>query len=485
MKKFFLIIFLIITVWPVHPATIAPEAPLADSLAAIKTIYYGLDLSIDYDRKHITGTCRISLKNNGDSALKQVPLLLYRMMSVDGIKTSAGAAAGFKQQVVSFIDWPQYQANSIIVTLPEALNKNQSITLVIDYNGYLAGYSETGMLYVKDNVDEAFTIIRPDCLAYPKVGCTSWKANRKTGLQTFDYDIHVTVPQSKVVANGGHLTGKTVKDGKVTYSYKNIKPAWRIDIAAADYQIVRAGTNNQLKVFCFPDHQEGARKIMAAMEKANALFTGWFGPLNGSDEFSVIELPSGYGSQTDVTAILQVEEAFADDAEMKQFYHEVSHLWNVTMLDPLPCRFESEGLAMFLQHLAQEKLEGKQGAVQAAFTKTVQYLAADYKKHPERIDIAMIDHGKKGITGLSYSKGMLFFTILYRLLGEQSFMDIIKDFYRVYAKGATTQQFVDHLNAYKKLDLSPFTADWITGTQSSRDLLNQPSLNTLVSKYLE
>lgn len=485
MKKVFLFIFVLITLCPTLATATNPQtnSVLAETVASIKTFYYGLDLSIDYKTKHITGNCRMTIKNNGDKTLDQVPLLLYRLMTIDAIKTAKGMEMSFSQQVLSFLDWPQFQANYIIVTLPVPLKKDRTTTLHIDYNGYLLGYGETGMLYVKDSVDDKFTIIRPDSKAYPQVGYPSWKVNRKAGPQRFDYDVRVTVPQNKVVANGGRLAGKTVKDGKATYSYKNIKPAWRIDIAVADYKVVSGGAKGNLKVFCFDKHQSGARKIMQAMEKAKTLFTGWFGPLKGANEFAVIELPSGYGSQTDVTAILQVEEAFADDAEMKQFYHEVSHLWNVRMLDPLPCRFESEGLAMFLQFLAQEKLEGKQNVLYDVFPKYVERVAKTLEKKQEIMNIPMMDHGKNGITGLSYSKGLLFFTILYELVGERQFMTIIKNFYHKYADGATTQQFVNHLNAYKNFSLSKLTADWITHTQSNQYLLQQPSLNTLTAKY--
>ena len=106
------------------------------------------------------------------------------------------------------------------------------------------------------------------------------------------------------------------------------------------------------------------------------------------------------------------------------------------------------------------------------------------RENPEYLDIPMIDHGVKGITGLSYGKGMLFFTILYKLVGEKEFFDIIKGYYGKYeGRGATTANFVDHLNRYPKKDLSRFTKDWVYGTQSTRDLMNDLSLKQIVNKY--
>lgn len=93
--------------------------------------------------------------------------------------------------------------------------------------------------------------------------------------------------------------------------------------------------------------------------------------------------------------------------------------------------------------------------------KTVDYklnLAIDYEndqKGPNRkssMDIPMIDHGNKGITDLSYLKGMIFFNLLYELVGEKEFFNIIKTFYREYeGKGATTDDFANHLKRQAKI----------------------------------
>ena len=100
------------------------------------------------------------------------------------------------------------------------------------------------------------------------------------------------------------------------------------------------------------------------------------------------------------------------------------------------------------------------------------------------MDIPMIDHGNKGITDLSYLKGMIFFNLLYELVGEKEFFNIIKTFYREYeGKGATTDDFANHLNSYSKRDLSRFTKDWIYGTQSSRDLMDKLPLKEMAKKY--
>jgi aminopeptidase N len=460
----------------------ASAASLAEQTPFIETLDYKLDVSIDYKQETIAADCRMTISNSGETPVHEVPILLYRLLNVESVKNAAGEPMVFSQQVRQFEDWEKFQVNFIVVNLPKPLLKDENTTLDIRYGGHLLGYSETGMLYVKDKIDKAFTILRPDCKAFPQVGYLSWKVNRKGGFNAYDYVLNVTVPEGLVVANGGELVGKKQDNGKVTYTYKNIKPAWRIDIAVSDYKILKS-KSGKLKIFHFPRHQEGADDVMQAMEKTMVIFKGWFGPLKEMKSFSVIEIPGGFGSQADVTSVLQTADAFETKGEHYQLYHELSHLWNVEMLDPLPCRFESEGLASFLQYLVQEKLENKQGAVEKAFTRYRKSYVETCKKNSEYLDIPMIDHGKKGTTNLSYTKGMLFFALLHEMVGEQEFFDLIKGFYREYRSGATTVQFADYLKKHSSMPLSRLVQDWIYGTQSSQLVLKHDSLAKMLKEY--
>ena len=71
----------------------------------------------------------------------------------------------------------------------------------------------------------------------------------------------------------------------------------------------------------------------------------------------MIEVPDGWGSQADVTCILQTAAAFRDPARLVEVYHEVSHLWNVPATD-LPSPRWDEGLATFLQFRMADERDG-------------------------------------------------------------------------------------------------------------------------------
>jgi hypothetical protein len=458
-------------------------AETASPRPVIKTVACKLDIKIDYMKEKLSGECRLTIVNESREPMGKVPLILYRLMKITTVKDEDGVPLRFDQRILTLEDWDSFQANIIDVNLKVPLPASEKKTIDILYEGYLAGLTETGMGYVKDHIDKDFTIVRPDCLAYPKIGYPSWSAIRALGMQAFDYEVSVTVPDSLVVANGGRAMGVVSKDGLTTYSYRNILPAWRIDLAVAKYAVLE-DRENGFKIFHFPQDLAGAKRVLQALRQSMALFSGWFGPAQGAAAFAVIEIPEGFGSQTDVTSILQTRDAFQDPDQLVQLYHECSHRWNVRPLDPQPPRFESEGLAMMLQSLVREKLEKKPGSLGKGAERLREYFRRECKDNIKAKTTAMIDFGKENLTDVSYSKGMLFFYILYKMAGEDTFLKAMGSFCQTYKeKGATSAEFLAYLQKTFKFSLNAFFKDWIYSAASSDDLLGPLSLDEIVRKY--
>ncbi len=450
----------------------------------LKTTRYDLDVKVDYKAKKVYGKCRLTVHNPTDKPISHIPLLLYRLLKVTSVTDEKGAAIPYQQNVLSFEDWEELQVNYVEARLPKPLVSGQSKTIRIVYEGFLFGYSNDGWMYVKDHIDREFTFMRMDGFGYPVVGYPSSQVNRKAGLGSFDYTLSVTVPEDLVAANGGKLAGKSTINEQTTYTYTNLKPAWRLDMPIAPYGIVEDKQNN-LKIFHFPEDKDNAGMILGAMKKALRLYTNWFGPADDFQGFAIIEIPEGYGSQTDVTSILQTADAFQKRDNLTALYHEISHIWNVRANDPLPARFESEGLAMFLQYLVQEKLDSRPEALRKGYERLSKRFIQQCKRNPKCKDVPIADYGKEGLTDLSYTKGMLFFYMLYQIIGEDDFLDVMGTFYQKYKKsGATLDEFLRHVKQRSKHNLDKLYSEWIYGTESSRLILDGISVKNLIQRYL-
>jgi hypothetical protein len=464
----------------------SPAAPqgVPETGLAWRPVSYELDLRIDYEKEIVSGRCRLTVRNAAAEAVSEMPLLLYRLMKVTAVRDEGGRDVKFSQSVRSFEDWEAIQANAVTLSLSQAVPPGGERVFSIDYEGLLFGYAAEGMSYVKDRIDKDFTILRQDAFAYPQIGVPSWKINRAAGLPEFTYVLRLTVPDSLTVANGGKLIGRTPGPGTTTYVYESLRPSWRIDAAAANYTIIEDAARG-FKVFCLPGDEAGGRTVLRSMGEATALFADWFGPAPGASSFAVIEVPAGFGSQADETVILQTRDAFTDRDKLIQLYHEISHRWGVRALDPLPSRFENEGLAMFLQFLAREKLEKRPGALaQGAESLRVRFVSQCARSERARTT-AMIDFGTANLTDLSYSKGMLFFYGLYRLAGEKEFLSAVRVCLGNFRKdGATTRQFLGRLQSALNRPLDRYYQDWVfEGAASSDDLKGGRSLDEIFAKY--
>lgn len=453
--------------------------PFSDKEILLKPTDYKLSLNVDYDNKKLIGDCQLTIFNPSGHPIQTIPLLVYRLMKVKTIKDENKKNIPFTQRVLSFEDWEVLQVNYIEVSLEEPIAEKAEKKITIEYEGYLLGYTETGMLYVKDRIDPEFTIIRPDCRAYPMIGVPSWRVNRIAGLPKFDYLINVTVPDSLVVANGGRLLDKRAIAGSVTYIYQSVKPAWRIDIAIAKYHILEDEKN---KVFYFVEDSVRASKIMEAIKNNLNLYTDWFGPLHDYKGFTFIEILDGWGSQSSETTIIQTAAAFKDDKKLHELYHEISHQWNVTSNDTFPPRLE-EGLATFLEYLSVEKLE--QRKIIARVTDSFcNRLREQLQKNPQYTKIPLIDFGKEGVTDLSYSVGMLVFHVLYKLVGEHEFSKIIGSFYqKYYETGAMTDEFVNHAKQISSINLTNFFEEWVYTAKYTEYIISGLSMEEITRKY--
>jgi hypothetical protein len=363
----------------------------------------------------------------------------------------------YEQHVVSFEDFGQLQVLAATVLLPRPLAVDDTTTIVVRWGGYLLGYAETGMSYVQDRIDPSFTIIRPDARAYPVIAYPSWAANRRTPWAEFTYRASITVPDTLTVANGGRLLARRPHAGRATFVYESIRASTRMDFAIAPYGVIAEGP---MQVFYLPGDATGAAGVLNAARGAFDLFTRWFGTLQGGDALTFLEIPDGWGSQADVTTVIQSAGAFRDTTRYDEVYHEVSHLWNPPDRDTPSPRW-NEGLACFLQRIATEELRGVP-VRDARADRLIGWLRENASQHPEWSEVPLIDYGRAQMTDLSYVVGALFFDLLERKVGPAVFRKIFRDYYALHvSSGGTTEQLMALIREHAGDRIEPLLQDWI------------------------
>ncbi len=457
----------------------AQTPPARDSLQlALSPTHYELAVRLDFEERTLAGTARITVRNGGATPASVVPLLLYRLMDVDSARVG-GAPAAIAQRVVRFTDFPQLQVLAATVTPATPIPPGASADVEVHYHGYLLGYAETGMAYVRDHIDPDFTILRDDAFAFPKPGVPSMDALRRAPPPSYDYVVRITVPDSLVVVNAGRLVERNAGPGELTYVYRSVKPSWRMDFAIGHYGILRDGP---LSVAYLAPDSAGARRVLGAARRSLDLFRGWFGPLPGEPALTIIEIEDGYGSQTDVAAIIQSAAAFRDSTRDRELYHEVSHLWNPPDTDRPSPRW-NEGLASFLEDLAEETLSGR-AVVRPRAERLLAWLRDIAPRQPQLTSVPLAEYGRAQLTDYSYGVGALFFHLLYDVAGPQRFRTIIGGYSQRYtATGGSTRDFAAYATSAAGMDLTPLFRDWFFTTNWWAAVRGSASYDELVRRY--
>ena len=433
------------------------ESQIPKEPRVLRPVHYDLVLTADLAKERIDGSARLRLRNENAQPVSEISLLLYRLLSVRDVRDSAGRAVPFDQAIVAFEDLTKLQANHVRIPLSPALAPGWETTVEIRYGGHVLGYAETGMAYIRDRIDTAYTLLREDTYAYPTAGYPSMRVRRTLGLPVYDYTARITVPSTHSVANGGALVERINHGATTTFVYRSVKPSWRMDFAIAPFRTLRRGA---FSVFHLPADSAGAVRIMDAMSRTLTLYTRWFGPLRGESPFTVIEIPDGWGSQADVTSILQAAAAFREPKRQDELYHEISHLWNAPDLDRPSPRW-NEGLATFLEDLATDSLSGR-ATTDSNAIRVARWLGDRLSSDSSLRTVPPIDYGKRELTGYSYWVGAVMFYGLYRLVGHDVFGRIVGDYYRAHgATGGSTKEFVQLAKKLSPVNLDRYFADWV------------------------
>lgn len=446
-------------------------------------VNYEIDIRVDFGAEKIYADCKLTVKKNTGGQTDEIPFMLYRLLHVTSITDTLNNELPFVQRVTTVDGSPKLQVNAVQVHLPGTIVPGETYTIQIGYEGYIYGYPEGVGPYVREKIREPFTILREDTKAYPRVGYPSRDSMFSVIFHSFDYHVSVSVPDHMVVANGGELISKERNDGKATYTYRSIKPSWRMDFAIAAYEIAE---EDGIKVFYFPENRDGALRVLNIANRTLKLYTDWFGPLKDFKGFSIIQIPQGYGSQADVTSIIQTADVFESSDHDDQLYHEISHLWHPQETEPFPpCRW-MEGLAMFMQYYTVQEFEARENFIHRASDSMRHSFNKRCNQIPNCPVTPLIDYGKERMFQLSYTKGMIMFHVLYELTGRDAFFNLIGNYYeKYYETGGSTHDLTAMIMELPHKGVSRFVDEWFYGTESNEYLGAGKSVEEIVSMYRE
>jgi aminopeptidase N len=118
-------------------------------------------------------------------------------------------------------------------------------------------------------------------------------------------------------------------------------------------------------------------------------------------------------------------------------------------------------LATFLEYLVTQETTGKP-EVDAEANSLLDWLRGALPTHEAWSRVPLVDYGRAGMTDLSYSVAAVYFDLLYRLAGRETFNRIIGGYYAAFhTRGGGVRDFAEVLRKTATMDLSQLNNDWL------------------------
>lgn len=444
--------------------------------------HYSLNVHLFPKQERLEAQALLTCMNTTSTPQTEIPFLLYRLLDVQSVTDEHGTPLRFTQKVTKMENADTWQVNACSVSLPQPLQPGSSAQLSVHYSGSIYGYPEV-MAYTRDKISEKYSLVRPDVFAYPMIARASYQSVRQAYKAIFTYNAKITVPSEYTAVDGGILKETKAVGDSVIFMYESKAPTWRIDIAAAKFEILKDEAR-KLFVYALPEDRQGASSVLRAMERAINFYSRFFGKVGKYQGYTAIEIPEGWGSQAGDYYILQAGAAFKDTANISEVYHEIAHTWNVRGKPPVDrCRWFDEAFASYFESLALKEFDGEK-AFLADMERSRDSFSqwANYNK--KNADTPIAEYWKEELGRNSYTKGAWSLYVLHELVGTEKFKAIIRSLLAEYeTKPADFKDFQVVAERVTKRSLKKYFDEWIYGTESSRLLMDKVSIAEIVQRY--
>ncbi len=346
---------------------------------------YNLNIRVEPDQQRLAVRGQITLRNDSQAPQKIAVLQISSSLDWRSIRAGDKLLQYVTQPYASDIDHTGALSEAI-VTLPQAVAPQGTVTLDIAYEGVVAldatrltriGTPETSANSTDwDQISEKFTAVRG-------VGHVAWYpiatdvANLSDGDTLFEVlarwksretparmELHFESPPvsgdatSSVTLCGGNAPRAATRKGSskvssIDCSYQPLGlsvPAFSM----ADYEVVERPA---ISVYYLPDHAVAAATYADAAQKTAALVTDWFGSPRAKATTADLADPNAAPFESGSLLLTPLVSQNAQLAAL-QAAHQLTH---AAFSSPRP--WIEEGLAHFVQAFCLEQQKGREAAL--------------------------------------------------------------------------------------------------------------------------
>lgn len=355
--------------------------------------------------------------------------------------------------------------NAVRFTLQTPIAKGTTTTWNFAYSGVLTG-SETSPV---EGIKLAAIADPISILLYPG----RWFPMSQTGLYTdrFTAEMHIRVPSDeRVVASGPtgtpHSVAGTAGAKQTQYDFDWTKPGFPGTVVAGKFLPPQRVDN--FNIYTLDAHKSGALDFAQTAAKEFEYMSSLFGPAQLGDavgRMQIVELPDDSVSASWAPGIAAIAgNRIVDHNSARLLANTIAHQWFGSEISPatLNDAWITNGMSRYAELMYVEDSSGK-----TAFQNAINDVSAGalaYDTEPLST-LGRLDPFSPQFQSMTLEKGAMIFHMLRWEMGDEVFQKFLRNVLSDYTdKSVRTRDLEQIAEAQSQLQLSPFFAQWVSGT---------------------
>jgi aminopeptidase N len=412
--------------------------------------HYTLDVRVDPDKKHLTGSNRIRFRMLRDDSRIQVDL--YANLAVDRI-VAGETTLKYTREL-----------NAVFVEFPVVLRAGNEYVIDFHYSGTPVETGRFGGIAFRKDPDGNHWINT----ACEGEGSSIWWPSKDQWRDEPDEGmvLRVAIPNNLMDVSNGRFQGKTdLGDGYTRWDWRVHYPinSYNVSLNIGNYvHFADRKGDLTLDYYVLPANIENAKRQFAQARPMLEVYEEVFGEYPfGQDGFKLIEVPySGMEHQSAVTYGNRWKNGYLErdwtgvGVSLKFDFiiiHESAHEWfgNAVSAADVSDMWIQEGWATYLEVIYVERLFGADDALR---------YVNGLKEKVRNTDPVITQRGiHRSPPGDQYFKGALFLHTLRNVVAdEKKWWATLRDVYQKFKyQNIMTEELLAFMNARLGLDLTP------------------------------
>ena len=402
----------------------------------VQTTHISLDLSVDFDKKIISGMAKLSINN------KKIATKLFldvKNLVIKDITLDNGKKATFNlQKEVEFLG----QALEIDIL-------NDTKFVVVNYETKPNSPALQWLLPEQTaGKKKPFLFSQSQCIL-----ARTWLPCQDSPSVRVTYDARVSVPKDLMALMSAENPTKKSADGVYNFVMKQAIPSYLIALAVGDVEFkaidARTGVyaenvtlEKSLKEF------EDLGKMVDAAEKIYGKYE-W-------ERYDLLVLPPSFpfGGMENPRLTFATPTIIAGDKSLTSLIaHELAHSWsgNLVTNETWNDFWLNEGFTVYFERRIIEELYGKDYSDMLALLgyqdlqKDIEEIGANNKDTKLLLDLRQRDPDD-GLTEIAYEKGFFFLRTIEEAIGRGKFDIFVKEYFKTFAfQSMNTEKFIAYL----------------------------------------